>query len=245
MLKAESFILTYNDFGKELIRKSNETFKNTKAEIPLGNQGEVPNLYILKRLALITTIYNNQQLRSYNVWPITPLQSELLLKQDRLPKNPGVYWWEEDLALILYDRSTKGTNPKEAKALYESLKQHKQELKLTDSDLESRLLIISPGLEVDQDMPHKVKPIVLPGITTAYVHPVLKKTGNCKFEYGLEQGLPSVNDLNKGTRTLYMPEENKDIGLRVVYRVWNLDLSVRDRSLADSHAGGRVSFFSP
>ena len=60
-------------------------------------------MYILKRLALITAIYTNQQLKSTGLMPIAPLQSEQLLKQGKLPKDPETYW--EDLSLILYDRS--------------------------------------------------------------------------------------------------------------------------------------------
>lgn len=100
-----SFLLEYDDFGRELITKSNEMFRGTKAEIPIKNggflkgksEGEVPNMYITKRLALITTIANNSQLRSGNVYPITPLQSEMLFRDGKLPK-PDKYW--EDLGLL-------------------------------------------------------------------------------------------------------------------------------------------------
>lgn len=235
-----SSLLEYNKFGQELIRKSNELFQGTAAEIPLQDSGEVPNLYILKRLGLITAIYQNPNLRSLNQWPITPLQSEQLLKQGKLPK-PRDYW--EDLALILYD--TNGTNPKEAKALLKSLKENRDQLNLSNSDLESRLLIVNPGLEKDTNMPRGVKPIVLPGVTKVYQPEVLKKTGqNYKFEYGLENGLPDVNQLGSGSRTLYMPSDNENIGLRVLIRNWDLDLYAGDGYLAVSYSGGRVNFAS-
>ena len=231
-----SFILTYDDYGKELITKNNEIFKGTKAEIPLGkDREEVPNMHILKRLALITTIYNNPQLRSQGLWPITPLQSEQLLKEGKLP-NPEKYW--EDLALILYD--TNGVNPKEAQALYNSLKQNIQNLGLSNSDLESRLLIVNSGLEVDLSMPHKVKPIIFPELTKVYVSEVLQKTGeDYKFEYGLENGLPKLSDLGKGRRNLYMPSVN-NIGLKVLYRNRYLYLYAGFGGLASSCSGGRV-----
>src|SRR3990167_5042137 len=52
-----SSLLEYDDFGRELITKSNERFKGTKAEIPIKNggslkgksEGEVPNMYVAKR----------------------------------------------------------------------------------------------------------------------------------------------------------------------------------------------------
>lgn len=237
----ESFILTYDtDFSRELIAKSNELFSGTKAEIPAGSSGEVKNMYALKRLGLITAIYKDDHLRSHNLWPITPLQSEELLKEGKLPEPRG-YW--EDLGLTLFDRSPNGKNPGEAKALYESLKRERDQLGLSEGDLEERMLIINAGLEVDSDMPHGAKPIILPGLTQVYIHPVLFKTGqNYKFEYGLEWGIPSESDLGRGNRTLHMPSRDEDIGLRVLYRDWYLDLYAWGEDLVDSVSDGRVNF---
>ena len=238
---SDVFMLRYDDFGRELIKKSNELFQGTKAEIPIGKaQEEVPNMYILKRLALITAIYTNQQLKSTGLMPIAPLQSEQLLKQGKLPKDPKTYW--EDLSLILYDRSENGENPKEAQALYESLKNHILDLRLSASDLESRLLIINSGIEKDQDMPHGVKPIVLPGFTQVYLHETLKRKGDHKFEYGLEHGLPSISELGTGSRILCMPPENKDIGLKVLSRGRVLVLDAWYWNLVNSYSDGRVAF---
>ena len=235
-----SFILSYDDYGKELIAKSNEIFQGTKAEIKVDNlqdNKEISNMYIFKRLPLITAIYRNQQLRSLNQWPITPLQSEQLLKQGKLPK-PKKYW--EDLALILYD--VNGTNPNEAKALLESLKKHRTDLGLSNSDLESRLLIVNAGLEKDSSMPHGVKPVILPGLTKVYPHETLSRIeADHKFGYGLNNGLPSLSQLSQGERTLYMPLNNENIGLRVLVRVMGLDLTARDVGLVSSDAGGRVN----
>jgi len=175
----ESFIFSYNhpqhsQFFQELITKNNELFNGTRAEIPAGNSGEVTKMYLIKRAGLITTIYNNPQLRNHNLWPITPSQSEHLFSQGNLPK-PRDYW--EDLGLVLYDRSEEGENPQESKALYDSLKQHKQDLGLSQSDLEGRLIIVNPGLKKDTSMPHGCKLIVLPEITQAYGHEILEKVG--------------------------------------------------------------------
>jgi hypothetical protein len=239
----ESFIFSYDgphkDFFQELISKHNETYSGTKAEIPTDNKGEVQNMYIIKRISLISTIYNNHNLRNHGLFPITPIQGEYLLKEGKLP-NPKKYW--EDLALLLFD--TNRYNPKEAQAIYESLKKHRKDLGLSQSDLESRLIIVNAGGEVDADMPHGVKPIIIPGITQVYQHEVLEKTGEePNFEgYGLNGGLPLLNQLEKGNRTLYMPDETEDIGLRVLYRNRYLDLGAWGGDLAYSNDLGRVNF---
>ena len=242
-----SFLLEYDDFGRELITKSNERFKGTKAEIPIKNggllrrksEGEVPNMYVLKRLALISTIANDSQLRSGNLWPITPLQSELLFKDGKLPK-PSSYW--EDLGLLLYDTSPNGYNPKEAQSLYDSLAKHRGEFGLSQSDLSSRLLVVNAGLEIDVSMPHGARPIVIPGVTQIYHPQILEKTGNnYKFEHGLDNGVPKFDETGKGNRTIYMPSE-KEIGLRVLVRYWSSVLGARYRDLVGSSAGGRVNF---
>src|SRR3989344_6137595 len=84
-------------FYQELIVKANELFRGTQAEIPTGRNGQVENMYSLKRFGLITAVYNNPQLRSHNLWPITPIQSEHLLKEGVLTNNES-YW--EDLGLV-------------------------------------------------------------------------------------------------------------------------------------------------
>ena len=231
----------HREFYQEVIAKANELFRGTKAEIPVGNSGQVENMYSLKRFGLITAIHNSPQLRSHNFFPITPTQSENLLKSGVITNNED-YW--EDLGLILYDTSQSGYNPKEAKALHDSLKKHRQDLGFSNSDLEQRLIIVSPGLEKDSGMPHGVKPVVLPGITQAYTHEVLAKVGkDLNFEgYGLKGGLTLIKQLEKGDRTLYMPNKTEDIGLRVLVRYRVSDLNAWNWVLVDSYAGGRVNF---
>ncbi len=231
----------HKEFYQEVIAKANELFRGTQAEIPVGSSGQVQNMYSLKRFGLITAIYNNPQLRSHNLFPITPVQSEHLLKAGVLTNNED-YW--EDLGLVLYDTSSNGYNPKEAKAIHDSLKKHRQDLNLSNSDLEKRLIIVSPGLEKDSGMPHGVKPIVLPGITQVYNHEVLEKAGeDLHFDgYGLKGGLPLIKQLDKGDRTLYMPDETEDIGLCVLVRYGYSDLGARNGRLVGSYAGGRVNF---
>ncbi len=244
---ASSSIFQYDSFGIPIIRKANELFAGTKAEIPyreglMGvgkSSGEVPNMYLLKRLALVTTLHYAPSLRNGNMWPITPGQSELLLRDNKLP-DPRRYW--EDLALILYD-TTGSTNNNEAKALAESIQRNRVELGLSSTDVNSRLVVVNAGLAKDVDMPHGVKPIILPGTTFVYPHDVLQKTGtNSNFEYGTARGLPSVSSLGKGTRTLYMPSDTSDIGLRVLIRDRYLSLDAGYSDLTGDYAGGRVNF---
>ena len=228
-----SFLFSYDgahkDFAQELIAKNNELFSGTQAEIPTGTSGEVAKMYILKRLGLLTALHKNTQLRSANLYPITPAQSEYLLKTENLT-NPSDNW--EDLALILYDHSESGENPQEAKALYQEISKHRQDLGLSKSDLEKKLIIVNSGIKRMDGMPYGVCPIILPGLTQVYTHEVLDKVGeDFNFEgYGLKGGLPIVKQLEKGDR------------LRVLYRGRGLDLDAGDGDLADSSGAGRVSF---
>ena len=229
-LPTESFLFSYDsvykDFFQELITKVNGVYVGTSAEIPTGTFGEIQG-HLIKRMGLITTINNDASLRSAGLYPITATQSEYLLKNGKL-ESPEDNW--EDFGVVLYDRSQSGSNPKEAKALYDSLKMNRQDLGLNESDLENRLIIVNPGAEVDIAMPYGVKPIIIPGITQVYQHEVLEKVGERpSFDgYGLNGGLPLINQLGSGSRTLYMPDETEDIGLRVLYRYRDLDLYARD-----------------
>ncbi len=239
-----SFLFSYDgahkDFFQELITKANAVYSKTEAKIPAGKSGEIQG-HLIKRMGLISTIANDSSLRSVGLYPITATQSEYLLKEGKLT-NPEDSW--EDFGMVLYDRSQNGYNPKEAQAIYDSLKVHRTDLSLSESDLENRLIIVNPGAEVDSNMPRGVKPIIIPGITQVYQHEVLEKVGeNSSFDgYGLNGGLPFINQLGSGSRTLSMPDETEDIGLRVLYRYRDLDLFARNVDLAGSGSGGRVNF---
>ena len=240
----QAFVFKYDDFGRALISKVNEKFRDTKAEIPARNlrrDQEIQNMHFLKRSALVTIISENPELRELNLLPVSPLESERLLQGNRLPKPAGEYW--EDLALCLYDHSEKGTNPREAQALYESIKEHKEELGLRNGDLEERLLVVNAGLDVDNTFPKGVKPKVIPGITQVSKHETLKRTGrNHNFAYGLENGLPSSSQLGRGNRTLYMPSADENIGLRVLCCSRYLNLGAWVEFLVNSNEDGRVTF---
>ena len=244
-LPTESFLMSYDgphgQFFQELITKNNNVFAGTKADIPAGTSGEVQNMYAIKRMGLISTIANDSNLRSAGLHPITATQSEYLLKEGKLT-NPGSNW--EDFGMVLFDRSSTGYNPQEARELYDSLRAHRQDLGLSESDLENRLIVVNPGAEVDSSMPHGVKPIIIPGITQVYQHEVLEKVGeDPSFDgYGLNGGLPLLNQLGSGSRTLYMPDETENIGLCVLYRYWLLGLYAWNGNLANSGEDGRVSF---
>jgi hypothetical protein len=242
---SKSFIFSYDgphkDFFQELIAKNNQVYSGTRAEIPAGSSGEVKYMHMMRRAGLITTIYNNPQLRSANFYPITPTQSEYLLQAGNLP-TPSDNW--EDLALVLYDKSSEGENPKEAMSLYESLKKHRQEVGLSNSDLENKLIVVNPGIEKDSGSGYGVKPIILPGLTQVYTHEALSKVGeDLEFDgYGLNGGLPLLNQICNGNRTLWMPNETEDIGLRVLVRDGGLGLSAGVGDLAGDDEFGRVNF---
>ena len=241
-LPTESFIMSYDGpqgaYFQELIAKTNETFKGTKAEILAGTSGEVQG-NLIKRMGLISTIANDSNLRSMGLYPITATQSEYLLKNGKLT-NPENNW--EDFGMVLYDIN--GKNPKEAQAIYNSLKGHRQDLGLSESDLENRLIIVNPGVEIDSSMSYGVKPIIISGITQVYQHEILEKVGeNPNFNgYGLNGGLPSINQLGSGSRTMYMPDETENIGLRVLCRYWDHGLDARSSDFASSFSIGRVNF---
>ena len=243
-LPSESFLFSYDgehkDFFQELIDKSNAVYSGTGAEIPTGTSGEIQG-HLIKRMGLISTIANDSNLRSAGLHPLTATQSEYLLKEGKLT-NPENNW--EDFGMVLYDRSSNGYNPQEAQAIYDSLKAYRTDLSLSESDLENRLIIVNPGAEIDPDMPHGVKPIIIPGITQVYAHEVLEKVGeNSSFNgYGLEGGLPLLNQLGSGDRTLYMPDETEDIGLRALCRGRDLYLYAWNEDLASSGEVGRVNF---
>jgi len=161
------------------------------------------------------------------------------------------------LGLVLYDRSERGTSPQESKALYDSLMQNKEDLELSQSDLEERLVIVNPGLEKDTSMRLGGRLIVLPGITQAYTHEVLEKVEkDLKFkDYGLQgglplieqldnqtfltrlrRGLPFIKPLDDGDRTLLVPnDEAQDIrgsrGLRVLVRYGDSSLGIWNHGL--------------
>ena len=113
-LPTESFLFSYDgehkDFFQELIRKTNEVYSETEAEIPVGTSGEIQG-NLIKRMGLVSTIANDSSLRSAGLYPITATQSEYLLQAGKL-KNPRDSW--EDFGMVLYDRSSSGYNPKEA-----------------------------------------------------------------------------------------------------------------------------------
>ncbi len=243
-LPNETYIFSYDgqhgQFFQELIANSNERFRGTRAEILTGKRGEVKNMYAVKRMALVSTIAANPNLRNYGLLPITPMQDECLLKEGRLQ---GSSKYREDLGLLLYDTSSNGYNPKESAALKEDIARHRSELGLSQSDLEERLVVVNAGGEPDSSMRFGVKPIIVPGITIVYTHEILNQTGkNHNFDYGLTKGLPSLSQVGNGKRTLYMPSETSDIGLRVLYRFRILGLSARNWDLVVDDVFGRVNF---
>jgi hypothetical protein len=164
------FILAYDgqhqDFSRELIRKSNERFEWNGGCIPYRNTGLVEYFGILQRAALVTTLANDSHLRSHNIWPLTPMQSDRAVKNGNLPYADK---FSEDIGWVLYDTQTgkNSYNLQEAIELKRSILEHRNDLNLSKSDLEEKLLVSNAGLEEDSKMPYGVKPAVIPGVTQA------------------------------------------------------------------------------
>ena len=99
--RQKPFTLEYlGGFTDELIKKTNERFKGSRINMPYKENGLVNQIGILDRLAMITTIYSDNHLQSAGLYPLSPLQSELLLKDGKIPNKSLKN--DEYLALILY-----------------------------------------------------------------------------------------------------------------------------------------------
>lgn len=245
----------YQNFTQELIAKYNERFGFGSLKISVETKGEVEHLSIFQRLGLMTTIYQDSNLRNENLWPITPSQSEGLFRDGRLT-NPKQNW--ENLGLVLYDLTDKSKNTKEHLAFLKTLEQHEKEIGLTKKDLEKRVIVINAGLQKDDSLEYGAYPVVLPGLTQFYTHETLEKVGgNFLFEgFGTEGGLPLLKqiksqadnkflykNLQTGERVLLMPEETKDMGLRIMGRWSNVVSYAGDDVFVSGCTMGRIHFF--
>lgn len=226
----DAYILSYdNPHSQELIRKLNERFKGTAAELPLLESGEVYGGHMVRRAGIETILATDPNLQSTSIKPITPLDSELLLQQRKLPKGGN---YDEVLGLLLYHLN--GINPRQAKALYESIQ---RTLGIDRSILNERLLIVRPGLEKDLDTPYGVKFVILPRLTQVYALKVLNQEGEHNFEYGLNQGLPNIAELGIGDRTISLPTQEDFTGLNVLSRTSKLNLDAKGTDLSDKTQG--------
>ncbi|MFZ5955213.1 MAG: hypothetical protein ACOYT4_02210 [Nanoarchaeota archaeon] len=227
----------YRQYSKELIIKYNEHFGNTPLKIKMisDNRGEAQAVNILRRFGLMHTIYNNLQLRSYNLWPISQTESEIFLRG----KNFSSTDYIEELGLALFDLTPSGANSMEAKEIFKILANSKKLLKLTQDDLESRLIIENLGIEKDHNSYLGFKFQILPGVSNIYTHEILYETGrDIYFSYGLKKGFPLINEINVSKkRILFMPEERmvedsfSNIGLRIISRYNSFALDIRGKDL--------------
>lgn len=213
------FILKYDNFGKMLIEKSNAIFKDTSAEIKDCVKGQtIKKMNIFKRLALITTCFNED----IKTLPITPLQSELFLKEKKLPYS-GKY--SESLALFLSGKGNRYFPDLYSSYLYEEILKNFPKLKNIPSVENKAFLIVNPGLKrtdityTEKDKQSsiiRIIPTILPKFTEVY--PYFKVLSfaekahmggyECtaigggygyylKFYFGSKGGLPDINDLVK------------------------------------------------
>ncbi|MFZ5955682.1 MAG: hypothetical protein ACOYT4_04610 [Nanoarchaeota archaeon] len=261
----ENCIFSYDgphgEFFQELIAKSNEKFRGTKAEIPEGKSGEVKNMNIIRKMALVSTIVNNPNLLKYGLFPMTGMQSECSLKAGNL-QAPCRY--SEDLDLLLYDSSPKGANSREAQMLEQQIRGHEKDLFYhLDKFKGERIIIASVGAEPVQDMKYGIRPVIISGITEAWPCRILEQSeNNHEFIYGLQSGLPysehveicekNYSPIYFNTRRLFMPLKKLDIGLRILQRHQkNLHLSAEESNLAHvpyvedkQDWGSRITFVS-
>lgn len=249
--KKELISLLNEEDYSDLLNVSNELFKNTGAEIDTTKfyRNNLSDMNILRRLALVTTCHKY----GFGYRPITPKESENYLKKilevkftsEELKEDPRSestkikldLWlngkgalpdksksYIEDLALVYYD--TNGQNREEAISIRNSLEENRDQYSLSFSDLENRMLIVNSGLIIDGNARYGVNPVVIPGLTEIYLLDVLKKRGTYRFSYGLETGLPEEKDLEKGERYIFFPNEEENLGLRVIYRNFDRGLIV-------------------
>ncbi len=165
----------------------------------------IPNIYY--RSAFVTAISKDANLRSAEVWPITPQQSEIFIKEDMMP---NLQYLHKPLCFIQYKY-----NPE--CSLCTDIKEHRSDLGLSESEVEAgNLVIVNAGLKVDSysNGERYAELAVLPGITQVYRHELLAcdslhqdppGTHSVKFEFGLNGGLPMVKDIGKGERTISLP----------------------------------------
>lgn len=242
-----------DEFTDELIRKHNERYKDTAACIPETEKGQEIQLNATKRAGLRTTIFADPNLRSANISPITPQESEELLEAGKLP-NPEKYWEDLGFSFRLPDGNIqKNTiNPVESLRLYEALKEclrmglfrdpFTNEV-YSEDVLERRILIANLGFVPDNNMSLNGYFTVLQDLTQIYPPDISQREGVLKFNgHGLKFGLPELKQLkDDGSRTVYLPQTDST-GLTVLYRGRVLGLGARDQGLADSLRVGRGTF---
>jgi hypothetical protein len=241
------FTLKNDEFGKELTAKLNERFKDTNAFInnmAFDTGKEYFGFNFVQRFGIITTLFEDANLRKFGYWPITPVQSEVLHLRRALPKNGN---YPEALGLVYVPNLDNSSipngydyNQREADALRMQLDRYKEELGISYGDLRKTLLVVNPGLEKDRNFKTGVRPIVLPGVTRVYDSEAINRPGgNYSFEYGLENGVPSLTSMGNGERILKVHNTQ---GLYSFYRCSDFSLRFDERELAHSLSDSRMTF---
>ncbi len=202
------FLLKYDKFGRDLVRRINEKFAGTLIEIPIIQEGIVPYIDIFRRAAVVTVLAENPELRKTNLLPITPVQSERFSQLGTLEKTvygDGV----EELGLIFcrghrfepgevvwsYGLPSRKLNevptvPSDldplSRHLYESINKHKEEYGLTQKDLQDlRVLVVNPALEKNNETEHGAAFVILPGVTEIHRPEFLHRLRKEPDTYGI------------------------------------------------------------
>ncbi len=226
-LAGEIFQLRNDELGRDAVKLMNERFKgNSKVVLDIsefkGNQ-PVGHSNTYRRFALgpiVRELYGN------NVQLISPIVSEIALKNGKLPDATSTY---EDLGVVVY--SLNGSNQQLAKHLVEQAK---------NAGLEVKFPMVFYGLKTvnDDKFPDRVS-LDLSDIALAYHVPILSKdASNFKSDDSslVENGFPSK--VGQGDRILYTAKD----GLRRLCRDWDLMLDAIGGNLPNSIEAGRVSF---
>jgi hypothetical protein len=243
----EPFILKYDEFGKELVAKVNERFNGTKAAVisdfgtKLSSGEEITPLNDLYRFAMITAIYQDKHLRSLGKWPVTPLEAEEAIRDGKMPYEGKFH---ETLAFVYEPPNSRGTylrNLREADVINTELERNFNELGLNIGDLDKPLLIVNPGLEKDEGFDYGVRPIILTGLTKVHCPEALSWNDESEhmFDFGLENGVPKIEDIGKGNRT-YNVRRGK--GLYVLWRCESLDLYNHNFEFSNPRQYSRIAF---
>jgi len=217
--------LKYDECGKEIVRKVNESYQGTPAELKVPEKGEpithsnTFRFFAIDRVARL--LYSREAL---------PEEAQSLLSKNKLPEQGSVYY---DLGLTL---DFSGKNHELAFALYEQLPDKNLDL------LPSVML----GLEPKKSNIGDYGLEFIYGINSQLRHsPILsEETGNFKDDNVslIKTGLPSI--LGEGARTLFtaaQKEKSKEnLGLCRFYLGRNSILDANVEYLDGSDSVGRV-----
>ena len=124
--------------------------------------------------------------------------------------------------------SSEGPNQDICEILMEEICDQRKSLRLKGSDLSKRLVILNPGLKIDEDRPEGVRPTIIDGVTEVFHHDTLNYEGKV-YERGAfpvtearysqkERGIPITRQDKEGeARLIWFPKTYEKLGLRTIW----------------------------